>query len=95
MSYRLSPRAEADLASISDHIAADNPGAAVRFLEAVEQACARLGETTLTGRARPEIAPDARSWVVGRYLLLYRVGADGIVLVRVVHGARDLGRVSF
>jgi toxin ParE1/3/4 len=34
-------------------------------------------------------------WPVGKYLILYRAAADGIEVVRVVHGARDLERVAF
>jgi toxin ParE1/3/4 len=42
------------------------------------------------GPARPDIAPDARAFVVGRYLVLCRLVDDGIEIIRVVHGARDL-----
>jgi plasmid stabilization system protein ParE len=28
--------------------------------------------------------------VVGRYLLLYRVGPDSVDILRIVHGAREL-----
>jgi hypothetical protein len=39
---------------------------------------------------RPELGPEARSIVVGRYLILYRVGPDSVDIVRIVHGAGDL-----
>jgi toxin ParE1/3/4 len=42
------------------------------------------------GPARPDIAPDLRYFPVRRYLILYRQITDGIELVRVVHGARDV-----
>lgn len=89
MACRLSPRAEADLAGIADHIAQDSPVAAVRLIR-IEKACALLGDNPLLGRARPEIAPAARSWTIGRYLVLYRPLATGVEIIRVVHGARDL-----
>lgn len=38
----------------------------------------------------PDIAKALRYHPVGNYLLLYRVIPNGIELVRVVHGARDL-----
>ena len=42
------------------------------------------------GPARPDIAPDLRYFPVRRYLILYRQITDGIEIVRVVHGARDV-----
>lgn len=94
MTYRLTPRAEADLAALGDYIAADNPPAATRFLAKIEAQCRRLGENPQLGPARPEIAPDLRLWVVDKYLILYRVVTDGVEVVRVVHGARDRERLT-
>jgi len=33
--------------------------------------------------------------VVGRYLILYRAVDDGVEIVRVVHGARDMEQIEF
>ena len=49
-----------------------------------------LADNPHMGPARPDIAKELRYHPVGNYLLLYRVIANGIELVRVVHGARDL-----
>jgi toxin ParE1/3/4 len=54
-----------------------------------------LADNPRLGRARPEIAPDARAWSVGRYLVLYREQDDGIEIVRVVHGASRLEQIEF
>jgi toxin ParE1/3/4 len=35
------------------------------------------------GRARPELAPDLRSFPVGNYVVFYRPMPAGIILVRV------------
>lgn len=94
MSYRLSPRAEADLTDIGDFIARENPAAAIRLLGRIEKACAMLGDNPLIGRARPEIAPAARSWAIGRYLILYRPTEMGAEIIRVIHGARDLNALD-
>lgn len=93
MRYRLTPGAEADLADIGDYVAQDNPPAALQLIGRIEKACALLGENPQLGPARPELAPEARSWVVGRYLILYRPIAAGAEIVRIVHGARDLPRL--
>ena len=47
----------------------------------------------LMGPARPELGRDLRSFPVGDYLLIYRPVKEGIELVRVVHGARNLRRI--
>jgi toxin ParE1/3/4 len=92
--YRLTPQAEADLIDIGDYFAADNPKAAIGFIKEIEKACALLGGEPLLGRARPEITPDARSWGVGKYLILYRQRDYGVEIIRVVHGARRLGQLG-
>jgi len=84
------PAAEADLEGIFDHIAADNPAAAAGFVARLEELAARLAETPGMGRARPDLLPELRSFPLGSYLLFYRPGIDGIEVVRVLHGARDL-----
>lgn len=83
-------RAEADLIEIWLYIAADNPAAADALLDRIDLACTRLAENPGLGPARPDLAPDCRYSLVGRYLILYRAIAGGIEVVRVVHGARHL-----
>ena len=95
MSFRFTPAAEADLAELMDYVAAANPVAALCLIDRIEKACRMLGELPLLGQARPELAPEARSWVVGNYLILYRPRPDGIDIVRVVHGARYLDDLVF
>jgi toxin ParE1/3/4 len=89
------PRAETDLVEIWDFIARDDPGAADRQLDRIEAQCQLLASNPRLGRLRPEIAHDARAWVVGRYLILYRALDDGVEIVRVVHGARAIDQIEF
>ena len=88
--YRIAPLAQTDLDSIWDYIAADDIAAADRLLESFRTKLALIAEAPGLGRPRDEFARSLRSFPVGNYLLFYRPMADGIELVRVLHGARNL-----
>jgi toxin ParE1/3/4 len=64
--------------------------AADRLLDTIDDACGRLAKYPQSGPARTDLAPELRSSAIGSYLILYREAADGIEIVRVVHGARRL-----
>lgn len=71
-------------------IAIDSMAAADRLIDRLEAAEDRLGDFPELGRLRDDIAADLRSWPVGDYLILYRIDRNGVLIVRVLHGARDL-----
>ena len=93
--YTKRPKAEADRLQIWLYVARDSPRAADRLLDQIETQCRLLADNPRLGRARPEVAPEARAWIVGRYLVLYREQDDGIEVVRVVHGARRVEQIEF
>jgi len=47
------------------------------------------------GRLRPDIAEGARVLVERPYLILYRIIAGGVHIVRVLHGARNIDSTLF
>lgn len=83
-------QAEEDLIDIWLYIAHDDVRAADRVLDDIEEKFLLLADQPGLGPARPDIAPDLRYSPVRRYLILYRQITDGIEIVRVVHGARDV-----
>jgi toxin ParE1/3/4 len=83
-------QAEEDLIDIWLYIAHDDVRAADRVLDDIEEKLLLLADQPDLGPARPDIAPDLRYFPVRRYLILYRQITDGIEIVRVVHGARDV-----
>lgn len=89
-----SAAAEADLRAIYRYIAVDNPKAAEATARRIVTASERLADHPQLGAARPELGAGIRSIVSDRYLLLYRIGADAIEVVRIVHAARDLGALD-
>lgn len=85
------PKAAADLEDIWLHIAIDNVDAAERLIRQIYDAEDRLAEFPELGRARPELGRDIRSWAVGSYVVFYRISGAAVEVLRILHGARDLG----
>jgi toxin ParE1/3/4 len=88
----ITPEAERDLEEIADYIAADNPARALSFVQEIRDRCVKLGAAPLAHVARPELGDGIRFCRHKRYLIFFKVDpVDGSVLVvRVLHGARDL-----
>jgi toxin ParE1/3/4 len=91
--------ARRDIDGIFVRIAADNFDAAIRVDDAIIASFHLLAENPSAG-ARCEFpqadVADLRFWPVKRYpdyLVIYRPLADGIDVVRVIHGAMDMDRV--
>ena len=90
MTYRLRPKALEDLETIGDYIAADNPVRAVSFINEIEAVCARIARQPRACRRRDDLAEGLRQAVHGRYLILFSESPAGVVIERVIHGARRL-----
>ncbi len=87
------PLAEADILEIWDYIADDSLTAADRWVDHIDEQFRVLATQPSMGRARDELAPDVRSFPFGRYVIFYMPLDDGIDVVRVLHGARDVDAV--
>ena len=87
---RRTAQAEEDLIDLWLYIAQDNPRAADRLLDEIEEKFSLLADHPQLGPARPDIAEDCRYFPVSSYLILYRIIPDGVEVVRVVQGARRL-----
>ena len=85
--------AERDLFEIGSFIARDSPGNAAAFARRLEKVCRLLAANPRAGRLRGEFAPGLRSLPHNRYVIFYREIERGIVIIRVLHGARDLRRI--
>jgi plasmid stabilization system protein ParE len=94
MNYRISRRANADLEAICDRIAEDNPPAAEHLDERIHEAIQRLAKFPGMGHRRSDVK-DSRYlfWTVGHYVIAYRVEQSELVVVRVLHGARDFRKL--
>jgi toxin ParE1/3/4 len=85
--------AREDVVEIILRIRRDNRRAARRVLQSINETFELLASFPTIGPDRSELAPRLRSFPVKRYrdyLVFYRIFADGIEIVRVLHGARHL-----
>lgn len=84
------PLAQTDILDIWDFIADDSVAAADRWVDDLDAQFRMLATQPMMGRARDELAPRVRSVPFGRYVVFYVPLDDGIDVVRVLHGARDI-----
>jgi toxin ParE1/3/4 len=87
---RVSADARGDLADIWWFIAQNNEPAADKIITTITKKFDELVVSPGMGRKRNELSPGLRSFPIGKYLILYQPIEDGIEIVRVVHGARDI-----
>src|SRR5436190_23675456 len=89
---RLSRASRDDLREILDYIASDSPYAARVVNERIEQTFRMLAQNPHAGRARPELAPEMRSFPTGSNVIFYRFSQNEVFIVRILHAARDSDR---
>ncbi len=88
------PAALDDLKEIGEYISLDNVGAAERWVNRLFAEIEFLAESPGLGHSRKELgSPSILFWRVEAYLILYRVLQDGIEVVAVTQGSRDLPRL--
>jgi toxin ParE1/3/4 len=85
-----SDRAREDIASALRHLRRHSAPAARRLAAAVDRACRLLRTNPLVGKARDDLEPGVRSVVVSGYYLMYTVTDTEVIVVRFLHGSRDL-----
>ena len=96
---RRGEQAKHDIVEAADYLALDNFDAAMRFLDAVEEAFTFLSENPQAGVKRLTAAStlaEIRMWKVPkfeRYLIFYRIVDASIEIVRVLHGARHVDKI--
>ncbi len=91
MAHRLSPEAEAELDEVWLYIAGHSSAeTADRFIDRLTGAFLMLGVHPYAGRARDELRGGYRSFPVGEFLIFYRVEGRSVLILRVVHGHRDV-----
>jgi toxin ParE1/3/4 len=92
------PRADRDIDDNFLYIANDRLESAVKFLVAVRSDMSKLRDMPGLGPVwgfKREDLRDVRFWPIGgfrNFLIFYRPTKEGIEVLRVIHGARDVER---
>jgi toxin ParE1/3/4 len=88
---RFSVKAKGDIALAAKFIARENPVAARNWAHGIRQTCRLLATQPRVDELRTDLAPsDCRSFSVGAYVIYFREADNGIEVVRVLHGSRDI-----
>ena len=94
-SFRLKRIGLQDLKGIVRYIAADNPVAARKFRDELYKKFQLLALNPQIASERPDLAPKLRYLPFGNYLIFYLPETDGILVIRVLHGARRISPELF
>ncbi len=93
---RFTNSAEADLLDIWLSIAEENLVAADESMDSIQKAVSLLASQPEMGRSRPELSDGLRSLPTSTpYIIFYLSSGDGLLVVRVLHHARDVGAEYF
>ncbi|MBV9559279.1 MAG: type II toxin-antitoxin system RelE/ParE family toxin [Bradyrhizobium sp.] len=92
--FRKLPQAEADLDLIWSYIAAESVLAANRLMDRIGDVFEMLTDNPFAGRQRSELRTSLRSFAAGNYVIFYLPLADGVEVVRVMHGRQDIDPVD-
>jgi plasmid stabilization system protein ParE len=96
VNVRLAEEAEADLEAIGDRIAEDDPARAASFVRELRERCLGLGRFPDRFPLVPRYERHGvRHRVHGNYLIFYRVEAEAVIVLHVLHGAMDYSRILF
>jgi toxin ParE1/3/4 len=94
MAHRLSPRAADDLGDIWFYVARESGSLEIanRLIDSLTDRFVLLANHPYAGRMRnDDLGVGRRSFPVGEYLIVYRIEDGDVLILRVVHGRRDLG----
>lgn len=95
MAHRLSLRARTDLDDIWEYTcrATGDVAVADRQIDAITDRFRFIADWPRLGRARDDLRPGLRSHRSGNYSIFYRVDGPDIIILRILHGRRDIARL--
>lgn len=88
--YAFSDVAVRELDEICEYIARENPKAASQFFDAIRKKCKLVASFPDMGKRYDQLVPQLRGFTIENYIVFYYPRQNGIDIVRVVSGYRDL-----
>ena len=88
--YVINVLASQDLTEISDYFAEMNIEVGERFFREFNSRCQQLVSFPSSGKSYAAIRADLRGLSIEGYIIFYRILDDGIEILRVVNGRRNL-----
>jgi toxin ParE1/3/4 len=95
VSIEITAPAKIDLDEIWTQIAQTDFQRADRFVAKLEAKIGWLSQFPESGVERSDIFPQARVLIDGQYLIFYQLVEQVVIVMRIVHGARDLSEINF
>jgi len=95
MEVELSSQALEDLSSIALYIAADSPVRALTFTDELQEKAFSLQHMPYKGADRNDVLVGLRLLPHRNYNIYYKVQGQKLIVVRILHAARDIGAVDF
>ena len=86
----VSARARADVLRIYSYLVERTPTAADRAVMRIERKLEQLGQFPFIGPERPSLAAGIRVALAGTHLIIYRVDAEVVIVVRIIDGRMDI-----
>jgi len=87
---RITEPAQEDLRAIWEYVARHQADAANKLIKEIVKKFSTLRDHPHIGRQRDELLVNLRSLVVRNYVIFYQPVEDGIEVLRVIHGSRDI-----
>lgn len=92
--YQLTPEARSQVDEIADFVAEESVDAALRVLDALEEAFRRLAEMPEIGHLREDLTErPVKFWSVFSYLIVYDPASRPLTVLAVLHGARNVSKL--
>ncbi len=90
---RLAVEAEAELDNVWLYTARESGSEeiATRVVDNIVRQFSMLSRHPYSGRRRDDLRPGLRSFVVGNYVIIYRIeDPDTVLILHILHGSRDI-----
>ena len=84
------PLAKKDLAEIWSYIAQDSHKNADKFIDLIQEKLELIASFPSLGESCDELIDGLRSFPIGNFIIFYFPLEDGLDVVRVIHGSRDI-----